>query len=188
MKTPPITCCQFNHSQKTQSGFTLVETIIVIVMVGALMAGMSVLFMENVGNSHKPYLRQKALAAANAYMDEILTKRWNEATPLGGGCVITGSGNCTTPGAPGAVAIGDDGDTRSTYDDVDDFDGISGSPLQDSTGNNMPGYGGFTVDVSVVSPGSVWNGIAVADVRLITVDVTSPGGEKISLSAYRANH
>jgi len=170
-----------------QYGFTLIETIIVIVMVGALMAGMTVMFVENVGNSHKPYLRQKALAAANAYMDEIITKRWNENTPVGGGCVVTASGACVTVGAPAMAAIGNDGETRATYDDVDDFHGLSESP-QNSSGAAMPGYSGFTVAVSVTQPGANWNGAAAADVRLIKVDVTSPENETISLSAYRTNH
>jgi len=148
---------------------------------------MTVMFVENVGNSDNPYLRQKALAVANAYMDEIFTKRWNENTPIGGGCVVTASAACITPGAPAVVAIGNDGDTRATYDDVDDFHGLNQSP-QNSSGVAMPGYSGFTVTVSVTQPGANWNGVAAADVRLITIDVTSTTNEKISLSAYRTNH
>lgn len=172
---------------KSQRGFTLIETIIVIVMVGALMAGMTVMFVENVGNSHKPYLRQKALAVANAYMDEIYTKRWNDNTPIGGGCVVTASAACLTAGAPAVVAIGDDGETRATYDDVDDYHGLNQSP-QNSSGVAMPDYSGFTVAVSVTQPGANWNGAAAADVRLIKVDVTSSANETISVSAYRTNH
>jgi MSHA pilin protein MshD len=176
------------QTRRAQSGFTLIETIIVIVLVGAMMAGMTALFVNNVSHSHRPYLRQKALAAANAYMDEIMTKRWNENTPIGGGCVITASGSCTTAGAPGVIAIGNDGESRSTYDDVDDFNGINESPPQDSTGTVMPGYTGFTGTVSVTQPGSAWNGVAAADVRLIVVNVTSSNNETISLTAYRVNY
>lgn len=168
-----------------QSGFTLVETIIVIVLVGALMAGMTTLFMTNVNHSYRPYLRQKALAVANAFMDEMLRKQWNENTPLGGGCVNTGSGSC--PAGPAVVAIGNDGESRATYDDIDDYNGINQSPPQDSSSVAMPGYTGFTVAVDVVQPGSSWNGVPAADVRLITVTVTSNSAEAISVSAYRVN-
>jgi MSHA pilin protein MshD len=170
---------------KPQGGFTLIETIIVIVLVGAMMAGMTSLFMNNVGHSHRPFLRQRALAVANAFMDEISHKQWNEASTLGGGCVNTGSGSC--PLGPAAVAIGSDGESRATYDDIDDYHGLNQTPPQDSSATAMPGYSGFTVNVSVVQPGGNWNGIAAADVRLITVSVTSPSNENIAISAYRVN-
>ena len=167
-----------------QAGFTLVETIIVIVLVGAMMAGMTSLFMNNVGNSYRPFLRQRALAVANAFMDEIQHRRWNEASPLGGGCVNTGA---SCPTGPAAMAIGTDGDTRTTYDDIDDYNGLNQSPPQNSAGVDMPGYAGFTVNVPVAQPAAAWNTIAAADVRLITVSVTSPSNETISISAYRVN-
>lgn len=171
-------------AQSSQRGFTLIETVIVIVLVGAMMAGMTSLFMNNVGNSHRPFLRQRALAVANAYMDEIQRKQWNEATPLGGGCVNTGA---SCPTGPGVIAIGADGETRATYDDIDDYHGLNQSPPQDSSGTDMPGYAGYTVSVTVAQPGGSWNTIPAADVRLITVSVTSSSNETISLSAYRVN-
>jgi len=173
-----------NH-RHPQAGFTLIETVIVIVLVGAMMAGMTALFMNNVSNSHRPYLRQKALAVTNAFMDEILRKRWNEATPLGGGCVNTASGACAT--GPAVVAIGTDGESRATYDDIDDYHGLNQSPPQDSSGTDMPGYTGYTVNVSVIQPGANWNTVPAADVRLITVSVTSSSNETLSVSAYRIN-
>ena len=173
------------NKQYQQAGFTLIETIIVIVLVGVMMAGMTALFMNNVSNSHRPYLRQKALAVTNAFMDEILRKRWNEATPLGGNCVNTASGACIT--GPAVVAIGIDGESRATYDDIDDYHGLNQSPPQDSSGTDMPGYSGYTVDVSVVQPGANWNAVPAADVRLITVSVTSSSNETLSISAYRIN-
>lgn len=171
-------------ARSCQTGFTLIETIVVIVLVGAMMAGMTALFMNNVGNSHRPYLRQKALSVANAFMDEIQRKRWNEASPLGGGCVNTG---VSCPGGQAAVAIGTDGAARDSFDDIDDYHGLNQSPPQDSSATNMPDHSGFTVNVSVVQPAASWNGVPAADVRLITVSVTSPGNETISLMAYRVN-
>ncbi len=172
------------NKRHQQAGFTLVETVIVIVLVGVMMAGMTALFINNVGNSHRPYLRQKALAVTNAFMDEILRKQWNEATPLGGGCVNTASGFCAT--GPAVITIGTEGESRGTYDDIDDYHGLNQSPPQDSSGTNMPGYDGYTVNVSVVQPGVNWNAVPAADVRLITVSVTS-SNETITISAYRVN-
>jgi len=168
-----------------QRGFTLVETLIVIVLLGAMIAGMTALFVNNVQNSHRPFLRQRALAVANAFLDEITRKAWNEATPLGGGCVNTGSGACA--GGPAAVAIGSDGETRALFDDIDDYHGLNQSPPQDASGTDMPGYGGFSVSVSVTQPAAAWNGVPAADVRRITVNVTTSNGETVTVSAYRVN-
>jgi MSHA pilin protein MshD len=174
-------------ARQVQRGFTLIETIIVIVLVGAMMAGMTSLFMTSVGNSHRPYLRQRTLAVANAFMDEILRKRWNECTPIGGGAIDTASNLCPD-GVTAIPAIGSDGESRSTYDDIDDYAAITNqTPPQDSSGVDMPGYAGYTVDVSVVQPGASWNAIPAADVRLITVSVTSSSNETIAVSAYRVN-
>ncbi len=171
---------------KQQSGFTLIETIIVIVMVGAMMAGMASLFMTNVGNSHRPFLRERALAVANAFMDEISRKRWNECSLIGGGALNTAAGLCPD-GITAIPAIGSDGEARATFDDIDDYHGLNQSPPQDSAGSNMPGYAGFTVNVTVTQPGGAWNTISAADVRLITVSVTSSSNETITVSTYRVN-
>lgn len=174
--------------QQTQRGFTLVETIIVIVLVGAMMAGMTSLFMTSVGNSHRPFLRERALAVANAFMDEISRKRWNECTPIGGGAINIASGICPDGVTTPIPTIGSDaGESRASYDDIDDYHGLDQSPPQDSAGNDMPEYDGFTVTVSVTQPAGAWNTVPASDVRLITVSVTSNINETISVSSYRLN-
>lgn len=176
------------RQRRSNRGFTLIEIIIVIVLIGAMMAGMSTVFISNINKSHHPYLRQRVLAVATAFLDEIQHKRWNENTPLGGGCVDTLATTCT--GGPAVATIGPDGiETRSEYDDIDDYSGIiNQSPPQDSSGADMPGYAGFSVTVTVVQPSADWEGVEQEDVRLITITVTSSAGETISLSTYRVNN
>lgn len=171
-----------------QRGFSLIEIILFIAIVGVAMAGISATYVNATAHSHEPYLRQRALAVANAYMDEILRKRWNENTPIGGGCINTGSSCAASAVVP--VAIGDDeGGVRSNYDDVDDYNALAGGQLPtDSNGTAMPGYAGFNVKVEVTQPAAAWNALPAADVRLIKVTVTSPNGETIALDAYRVNY
>ncbi len=179
--------------RRSSRGFTLIEIIVVIVLIGSMMAGMSTLFITNISNSHKPYLRQRALAVAVAFLDEIQHKRWNENTPVGGGCVKTAT---TCLSGIALAAIGSDGgETRVQYDDIDDYhgiDGISGvfnqTPPQSSDGSDMPGYAGFSVTVTVTEPAGAWHGVPAVDVRLINISVTSSSNETISLSTYRVNN
>lgn len=187
------------------AGFSLIETVIFIVIVSIAVTAIALQFSTNVSHSHEPFLRQRAIAVANAYMDEILKKRWNENSPTGGGCVETGSNTCTTycatvtyPGcnycakgagvcvpAANASALGSEEASRADYDDVDDYKVISNQVPTDASGVAMPGYTGFLVSVDV---GNVaWNGVSATESLLITVTVTTPTNESISLKTYRLN-
>ncbi len=194
-------------------GFTLVETVLFIVVVAVGLTGVVLMFTQTAGTSHEPLLREKALTVAKATMDEIRSRRWDENTPVGGGCVETASAACSTycgglddaqcvaskcrlaaPGdcraaasvsgvVPGAEEAG-----RAGFDDIDDYDGLAVSPPEDDAGNPLPGFGGdYAVNVSVSQPAAAWNGIPAADVRRIIVTVTYDGG-RIRLSSYRVNY
>lgn len=80
---------------KQQTGFTLIETVVFIVVVSVALAGIASVFSANIKNSAAPVLRERSIALAQAYMDEILTKQWDENTPLGSGCVDTDLANTT---------------------------------------------------------------------------------------------
>ncbi|MCW8827817.1 MAG: hypothetical protein OQK94_02040 [Gammaproteobacteria bacterium] len=199
------------------TGFTLIETLIFIIVVGIGIAGIAQLYMTNVTDSATPLIRERTSSIAKAYMDEIIAKRWDENTPIGGGCVdtdLTGSGDsCTTycsalstpqcnhskctltpPGtctatANVSAAFGTDtGETsRAVWDDLDDYNGHTASPPEDFDGNALTDSSGFTVSVTVSQPGSDWQGIPAADVRRIQVDVSNPLGETLTLVSYRVN-
>jgi MSHA pilin protein MshD len=173
---------------KQEKGFTLLELLIFVIITGIAVAAIAGLFAKNVGSSADPYLRQKALAVAKGYMDEILRQRWNHNTPFGGGCVLTGSGQCVAinPANPAAAPIGNDGQIRPDFDDVDDYHGLNESPT-DSSGTAMAGYAGFTVQVQVIQPGANWNNVDARDVRVITVTAVTPTNESISIRGYRLN-
>jgi MSHA pilin protein MshD len=179
---------------KRDRGFTLIELVMFIVIVGIAVSGMVALFTTNVGHSHEPLLRQKAISLANFYMDEIIRKKWNHNSPAGGGCVTTGSGMCITAGAPAAVAIGTDGQTRSGFDDIDDYHNLNDSPPADQTGTSLTDFDGYSVTVAVTT-GTAWDPLGAAardveatDILRIQVDVTvAATSETLSLIAYRSN-
>lgn len=223
-------------------GFSLIEMVMFIIVMGVMGSGIVISYQQSVRNSAEPVIRQRAIAVLSAYMDEIMPKRWSEASTLGGGCVITGSGACsdawttstaysigdrvvpttpndhvyevTTAGTSGATeptwptdgssvvdgtitwldsgtqvqTIGaETGESRSDFDDIDDYNGLSEAPT-DQTGTAMPGYSDFSVSVSVEQPSSDWEGVPYQDVRVISVTVTTPGGESLSAAGYRLNY
>jgi prepilin-type N-terminal cleavage/methylation domain-containing protein len=77
-----------------QHGFTFIELLMFIVIVGIAASAISLLFAKNVQHSADPLIRQKSIAVAKAYFDEIVRKRWDELSPEGGGCIDTTTHVC----------------------------------------------------------------------------------------------
>jgi prepilin-type N-terminal cleavage/methylation domain-containing protein len=59
------------HTAIRQRGFTLIELILFIVIVGIAVSAIGVQFNQNVQHSAEPLLRQKALTLAHSHMDAI---------------------------------------------------------------------------------------------------------------------
>ncbi|MGE0080337.1 MAG: hypothetical protein AB7U81_03465 [Thiohalomonadaceae bacterium] len=70
-----------------------------IIIVGIALSGIMAVYVRSVSASADPVIRQRTIAVGSAYMDEILRKRWNENSPMGGGCVVTGGGSCVAEAA-----------------------------------------------------------------------------------------
>ncbi|MFA7382150.1 MAG: prepilin-type N-terminal cleavage/methylation domain-containing protein [Desulfurivibrionaceae bacterium] len=143
-------------------GFTLMEIIITIVILGSV-AGILVPFFNAVTHSPDPVIRERAISLGQAMMDEIMAKRWDENTPMGGGPLITSEtladdgSTCTTPPTPctgnrlncfvcrnpgyipGTASTGfNDGELRIDYDDVDDYHGLNETgTFTDQNGNSF---------------------------------------------------
>jgi Tfp pilus assembly protein PilV len=235
-----------------QQGFTLVETILFIIVVAIGLTGITLVFTQGAKYSHEPFIQQRSLNLAQTFMDEIMKQRWDENTPVGGGCTQTGSNACIassntwnastlyvadeivvpttangcyyttdTTGTSGATeptwpttlgqtvsdgsitwyclamdatpvaGYGPEGtESRSQYDDVDDYHGLNQSPPQDNSGTAINGYNGYTIDVQVSQPAANWNGIDLNDVKQIDITVTpqSPDPVSFRLRAYRINY
>ena len=166
-------------SKICRRGFTLVETIIFILVLSVGAAGIMTLYQNVLSHGADPLLRHKGLVLAQDLMDEILSKRWDEHTPNGGGCLDScaggikdsrndtgGSGNSVdcdpSCGDDNASTIGlDAGESattaRQSWNDVDDYDGLvednrngaATDDLKDPQGNVISEVGSFQRRVTV---------------------------------------
>jgi MSHA pilin protein MshD len=141
-----------------QHGFTLIELIIVIVVVGVGLAGILSVMNTTVKSSADPMVRKQAMAMADSILEEILQKEYQDPD-----------------GLPNVVETG-----RDTYDDVDDYNGKTKAIFTDWPA----ALSGYTVAISVVA--TTLGSPAVA-VKKVTVTV-SGGGNDITLSGYRSNY
>ena len=143
------------HTADAAQGFTLIEIVITIVILGAV-AGILVPFFNAIVHSPDPEIRERAISLGQAMMDEIMAKRWDKNSPMGGGPICTGESPsqvvrptlidaCVTPATP-LAGLGPDGaETRVDVDDVDDYDGLD-EPVtgnfhdQNGVAFSLPGY------------------------------------------------
>ncbi|MCB1691709.1 MAG: prepilin-type N-terminal cleavage/methylation domain-containing protein [Pseudomonadales bacterium] len=160
-------------------GVTLIELLITIVVLSiaivAIVSGIS----ASTSRSVDPLIQHKSVLLAQAYMDEILGKRFAEATPVGGMPPVTGASACS---------IGSDGETRTAFDDVDDYDGLDESPPQLQTGFAVADYADFRVTVAVACAGTALGLANNADAKSIAVTITSPDARALTFTAFRGNY
>ncbi len=139
-------------------GFTLIELIIFIVIVGVAMAGILSVFNTSVKSSADPMVRKQAMALADSIMEEILQKEYKDPN-----------------GLPNVVES-----DRSTYNDVDDYNGLTQTAFTDLAAAGLSSYA-ITISVAAAAP---VNGVTM---KKVTVTV-SRGSESIVMNGYRANY
>lgn len=114
--------------------FTLAEVVVCLLIVGvAITAGLQSLGSFAIG-SRAWRERSIATVLANQLMAEINALPY--ADPSGASVIGRDAGETTG--------------TRTTYDDIDDYDGWNESPPKDASGNVMTQYSGYRQQVSVV--------------------------------------
>jgi len=156
---------------RKQCGATLIETIVFIVIIGIALSATLSVFTENITRTSDPLIRVRALELAQAQLDDILARKFDENTPTGGVPA------CGSAGAAACAGIRADSD----YDDVGDFNGFVDNS-----------YSGYSVSVTVSNAGTDL-GLSADHARLITVLVSTPAtsasasGSSVTLSAYKVN-
>ncbi len=143
------------------AGFTLIEIITTIVVLSIAATTIMSMFSNTIRSSANPMIQQQAISIAEAYMEEILLKPFNDPDGIGG-------------------------ETRANFDDVLDYNGLNDGGALDQNGNPIASLGDYTVTVSVTNTGI--NGIASADSFLITVNVAHTVLGSIVLNGFRTNY
>lgn len=148
-------------------GFTLVELIVLIVVLGTTLAGVMLLFQNVVRSSADPQIYKQAVSIAEAMLDEVLLASY-EPQPGGG--------------------------TRANFDDVADYAGFStAGGVTDLQGVAIPGLGAYNVSVAVAAPAGLAdsnNTLSVGQSRRVTVTVTVAGQPNMTvrLEGYRLGY
>ena len=169
-----------------QTGVTLVELVISIVILSIAMVAVMNSFSFTMKHSADPLWRNKTLKLAQLYFDEILAKNYDHSTPVGGIPVVV-SPNCTSgylgPDSPGGVL-----ETRASFNDVDDYDGLADAPPVSLTGTGLDSsYDSYSISVSVECDGTAVSASAASQAKKVTLTITPPGQTAVVFAAYKGN-
>jgi MSHA pilin protein MshD len=193
-------------TKRISRGFTLIELVVGIVVFAIVLTLVTTLLFPQAGRSVDPIMQVRATELAQSFFNEIQSKRFDENGDSNVRCnedintdgdlddISLGEAACTA-----AVNFGPDSESRSDFDDVDDYHGFAqgvgtaDSIIQNSLaesiqvgGTNL--YEGFTINITVMYDGDL-NGIADADqsVKRVGIIVTLPNQEQIQFATYRRN-
>ncbi len=157
------------------SGFTLIEMVVTILVLSVALLGVLSVMSFSTARSADPMLDTQGRAVAEAYLEEILLRAY--ADPDGS----------------------EAGESRATFDDVDDYDGLAANGCSstsaacpalgdcpcDQLGLPLDGLDGYRVAISTSA--SSLNG---APALLVDVTVTHvrDASLRVALSGYRTQY
>lgn len=191
-----------NFNLHQQKGASLVELVIFIVIIAVALTGVMVVYINTTKHSADPMVRIRSIELAQSTLEEIMLKAYDDATPVGGGCVRFAAASACPNGNPTAATetlglIAEEGNNnRQLFDDVDDYHnrlycgqnvvaantacpGLVCQTMQDESGDSNIAtiYRGYSVCIQVSFAGgelvaAPGTGTAVATNDAKRIDVT----------------
>lgn len=164
---------RFSPSDDARHAVSLLEIVVATMITGVML----VASLNTVGAVFQTYQanssRLTGPGLAQELMAEIMSLPYKDPTA-----------NSTTIGTDSGEALA----TRSTLDDIDDYNGLSATGIRSKAGTLRSGYTTWHQQVNVVwievLTGLPWV-LGDTGLKRITVTVTSPDGEASQLTAYR---
>jgi MSHA pilin protein MshD len=145
---------------RVEPGFSLLETLVAIVVISVALAGVIRVFSSSVAASNDPVVRKQMIALAEELLEEISLKPY-ASTPntLPAGCA------------------------RDTFNDVSDYHNYPTSgAVCDIEGNTISALSGYRLAITVAT--TAVGGIS--EFKLVTVTV-SRGTDAVVLHGWRSN-
>lgn len=192
-RSRPITRNSQPVTRNHQRGLTLVELIMFIVIVSVGIVGILAAINVSTQHSADPVVRKQVLAIAESLLEEIELMPFTFCDPQDANVLTAvNSGGCaTTPqtlGPPPSPATETRYSATDPFDNVGDYGGFSMSPILDITGAAIGGLSGYSASVSIAPPAGALSGVPASEIAVISVSVSGPGNESITLEGYRVRY
>ena len=156
---------------RRQSAFTLIEIIVTIIVIGISATALMSVFASMIRGSADPMIQQQATTIAEAYMEEIMLRAFEDP-------------QVAETGAAEA------GETRPNYDDVQDYNSLGTTQVRDQNNNPVALLSAFGVTVVVAGDplGDPPNTVPAGAAMRVDVTVTHAAIADILLSGYRTRY
>jgi len=178
-------------------GFTLVESIIVMVIIGFAIVSLTTVLFPQIARSGDPNYQVRAAALGHSLMSQILGRGFDEESDFDGDYIRcsasdTGSTGCTGSDSS-SVALGSDtGESAPNFDDVDDYIGCWEPDGTNGCGNlnlllkdSATTYKNFNVTISVAYDNADFEDWSM---KLITLTISASNQPPITFKAFRGNY
>jgi MSHA pilin protein MshD len=146
---------------RRESGMTLIELVVSIVVVTIAASAVLGVLSSTAGHSADAMVLSQAVSVAEAYLEEISLKPFDDPDGVGGEV------------------------DRALFDDIGDYDGLVDAGAADQFGNAIAGLEDYTVAVAVVAPSAGLTGVPAGNTARIDVRVSYAPNVNVSLSAYK---
>jgi MSHA pilin protein MshD len=173
-------------------GFTLVELVLFIVVLGIAVGGVLVAYDYAARDSADPFIRKQALAIAESLLEEVQQMPFTYCDPDDPAVSTAASpAACAMPEALGPEPGETRYSTATPFDNVNDYDGYDTAAevppgVKDLTGTPIAGLASYNATISVAD--AALPGVPGGEVLLITVRVTGPGNVSVRLDGYRTRY
>lgn len=141
-----------------QSGFTLVELVVAIVVIAVAISGVLLAMNYATGRSADPMIQNQAVAIGEAYLEEILLRP------------------CGVDATPGET-------DRTLFDNLADYANLPDSKVRDQNGALIPLLDPYAVTVTLTAA-AIGPGGSTAPGTEVAVRVTRPGGVDLTLRGW----
>jgi MSHA pilin protein MshD len=156
--------CSKQQRVKTR-GFTLIEIIVTIVVLSIASTSLMSVFTSTVRTSANPMVQLQALSIAEAYMEEILLKEFDDPDL-------------------------EENESRGNYDDVQDYNQLADKPPKDQNNQDIGQLLDYEVTVVVFGEalGPETKEISSVDSMRIDITVSHPAINPVKVTGYRTNY
>lgn len=167
-------------------GFTLIESIIVMVILAFAMITISNFLMPQVVRSANPHYQARAAALGQSVMSTILARGFDEYSDFNGGDIRCGE--TALSGADCSLELKSEENEITSYNDVDDYKGCwepkgknGCKDLNDLVGDDVTTYKNFRLDIDVTYQ-------EAQRVKHIALAISAQNQPPIELHAYKGNY
>lgn len=158
-------------ARAAETGFTLVESLLSIVIIGIALSGLIAAWSHSVSRSSDPYAQVKMMAIAQLYRAQMAPLAYDEKDSCN-----AATWNCSS-------VMGNEGERRSQFDDIDDFNALN-EAVESIAGESKSDYRGYQVAISVSYAGGDF-ALAPQALKKVSLKVSDSNGQSQLFTYYR---